>query len=388
MGQYVKPSEEKAYSHDSLTGKNASSVKGERRMSLSRLCFSFSEASRRLVYAALCLMVLVALSLVLTLTFGYDELFAEPDIPVQLPESGPYITTFGSHPFADGKEGDVSIPFNEKADIIPEDMLSAQRAALVDMTSGTVIASRLADERMYPASMTKIMTLIVTAENMPEEESLSHVITIRQETYDAMKAEGASGIGLEPGEELTVESLLYILILRSDGVAACELATFIAGSEQAFVSLMNRKADAMGLSNTHFANVTGLQDEANYSTCRDIAALMAYAMDMSLCRRILTATSYQASCTATKGENAGKTFTYYVSNNLLVTLLTDKYPSYMANGVIIQAGKTGYAGKESGYCLVTYAVTKDQRAYICVTSHSDSYLDCIKDYITIYNAYT
>ena len=313
---------------------------------------------------------------------------AGDDIPELPAETGDSITTPGSHPFADGAVGDVSIPFAGGSKIIDAGSIYSQRAALADLSSGKVIASRLADERMYPASMTKVMTLIVAVENLPENVSLEHPVVISQATYDAMYRAGASGIGLEPGEQLTVEALLYLTILSSDGIAATELARYIAGTEAEFVSLMNRKVSSMGLEHTHFSNPTGLQDEANYTTCRDMAAILAYAMDMSLCRRVLTATTYNASCTA----DSGKTFTYYAANYLLTTLM-NKYPGNEPRSLTITAGKTGYAGTNSGYCLATYAVDTTGHAYICVTSQAkagsnlNGYAAVLRDHKWIYDQY-
>ena len=105
-------------------------------------------------------------------------------------------------------------------------------------------------------------------------------------------------------------------------------------------------------------------------------------MDIALCREILTAEKYDAPCTS-----QGKAFTYFLYNNLLVSMLTEKYPGERPQSVQVIAGKTGYAGGESGYCLATYAVTPDGRAYLCVTSQSESYLNSIQDYITLYNKY-
>ena len=129
--------------------------------------------------------------------------------------------------------------------------MSAAHAALAKISDGQIIASSGADERVYPASLTKVMTLIVVVEHLRSEAALQETITISSNVVDAMKAEGASGIGLAAGEKLTVESLLYMLMLQSDGVAACELARYVADTEEAFVSLMNQKAQSMGLTGTH-----------------------------------------------------------------------------------------------------------------------------------------
>ena len=310
------------------------------------------------------------------------------DIPNQPPETGNPIATPGSHPFADGPTGTVTFPFAADSRVIGKNSIRSARAVMVDLSAGEVVASRLADEKMYPASMTKIMTLIVAVENLSESVSLSYKVTVSSAVYEAMRLAGSSGMGLEAGEQLTVEALLYLTALQSDGIAASELARYIAGDEASFVQLMNRKASAMGLTNTHFANPTGLQDEANYSTCRDMAAILSYAMRMSLCRRILTTDSYNATCTKTTGRDAGYSFTYYVSNKFL-TLLSQADKG-KPDSLTMTAGKTGYAGNNSGFCLASYAVGADGHAYICVTSQatgSDGYLTCIRDHVSLYNAY-
>lgn len=340
------------------------------------------------------ILCLVGASLLVSRIFFVDQEPIAPsgdDIPDQSRETGSPIATPGSHPFADGPSGKVTFPFATDSRVVGKNSINSVRAVVVSVSDGKVVASRLADEKMYPASLTKIMTLIVAVENLPEQVSLSYKVTVSREVYDAMYLAGSSGMGLDAGEQLTVESLLYLTILRSDGIAASELARYIAGDEASFVRLMNRKATEMGLENTHFSNPTGLQDEANYSTCRDMAAILSYAMEMSLCRHVLTAASYDAQCTETIGKNAGHSFTYYVTNNFLTTLLTEKYPGNKPASLTITAGKTGYAGNNSGYCLASYAIGADGRAYICVTSKatgSEGYLSCIRDHVKLYDLCT
>ena len=287
----------------------------------------------------------------------------------------------GDRPFADGATGNVLLTWSDSATVIPTGMVTAKRAALADMNTGEIIASRKADERMYPASMTKVMTLIVVVENLPREDSLKTELTVSTEVYEAMKKAGSSGIGMEAGEKMTVESMLYALMLRSDGIAATELARYIAGSEEDFVELMNQKAHKMGLQNTHFENPTGLYHKDHYSSCRDVATIMAYAMKMSLCRRILMTQSYVAPFTTAVGESKN----YFLYHNLIVTQF-DKVKPNQPTAVTVVAGKTGFTD-ESKYCLVTYAESADGHGYVAVTAESDSYAACIKDYLAIYNTY-
>jgi D-alanyl-D-alanine carboxypeptidase (penicillin-binding protein 5/6) len=184
-----------------------------------------------------------------------------------------------------------------------------------------------------------------------------------------------------PGEKLTVESLLYALMLKSDGIAACELARYVAGSEEDFVELMNQKAEKMGLTNTHFENPTGLFHKDHKTTSREIASIMTYAMNMTLCRKILKTQSYTAPCVGADGAS----FNYNLYHNLIVTQF-DKISPNQPNSVTIAAGKTGFTD-ESRFCLVTYAESVDGHGYVAVTAESDSYASCIKDYLTIYNTY-
>lgn len=340
-------------------------------------------------------MALLLLLLLITIPAGCNTFFKRGEseapigdkIPDQPSESGPSISTPGSHPFADGPLGYTLLEYadEENLRIIDETAVGSARATVVDVTNGKIIASRLSGERMYPASLTKIMTLIVAVENLSENVSLSHKINISKDVYEQMTREGASGMGLAAGEQLTVEALLYMTVLQSDGIAATEIAKYIAGSESEFVSLMNRKADAMGLANTHFSNPTGLQDEGNYSCCRDMATILDYAMKMTLCRQILTAKTYEAACTSDKGK--GKTFNYHVKNNLTVKLLEEDFASSAPKKVTITAGKTGWTGKNSGYCLASYAETADGHAYIVVTSQAESYQACINDHAALYDKY-
>ena len=287
----------------------------------------------------------------------------------------------GDRPFADGASGNVLLPWADNVKIIPADSIHASYAALADVSTGQIIASRKADEVIYPASMTKVMTLIVVVENLPDKSSLEDVITISNDVYEEMKRQGSSGIGLDPGEKMTVESLLYALMLKSDGIAACELARYVAGSEEDFVELMNQKAEKMGLTNTHFENPTGLFHKDHKTTSREIATIMAYAMNMKLCRKILLTQSFTAPCVGADG----KTFNYSLYHNLIVTQF-EKISPNQPNEVKVAAGKTGYTD-ESRFCLVTYAESADGHGYVCVTAKSGGYSECISDYLTIYNSY-
>ncbi len=285
----------------------------------------------------------------------------------------------GDYPYADGAGGAVLL--REGGTAIPAGTLLSGNAALADLSSGTLMASCGADELIYPASMTKVMTLIVVVENLPTIESLTDTVTVSQDVFNRMVEAESSGFGFKPGSRLTVEAMLYALMLKSDGIAACELARYVAGTEAAFVELMNKKAQDMGLTKTHFMNPTGLHHKEHTSTVREIASIMAYAMDMDLCRRVMTAQSFKTTCTEPDGSQ--EIYTFY--HNLLVTQF-DKTKPNQPTAVQVTAGKTGYT-PESRYCLVTYAKSTDGMEYVCVTADAENYVACIQDYLTVYNTY-
>ncbi len=343
--------------------------------------FSFEDRTTLLILITALILVVTMIFSVVLFIGGRDIYFNFPAKPEKQESSGGVASEKGDFPYADGKSGNVMLPWADKVDIIPADSINAAHAALADLSTGEIIASRKADEVIYPASMTKVMTLIVIVENLPDEDCLKDEITVSEDIYEQMKAAGSSGIGMVAGEKMTVESLLYALMLKSDGIAACELARYVAGSVEDFVELMNQKAEKMGLSNTHFENPTGLFHQNHRSTAREIASIMAYAMNMKLCRKILLTQSYVAPCVGADGQK----FNYNLYHNLTVTQF-ERVPDNQPDTVKVAAGKTGFTD-ESRYCLVTYAESSDGHGYVCVTAEGASYNTCISDYINIYNTY-
>lgn len=326
------------------------------------------------------LIVLVTVVVFCTRSIWYDP--QGEDIP-----AGSRVEE-GDHPYADGpvvngEDRLALIPFapDEKISVIHKTHeLNSGYAALVDVTAGEVIASSHADEKIYPASMTKVMSLIVVVEHLTEN-SLGDYITVTKAVAKDMAEAEANIFGFTAGQQFTVEEMMYAMMLESDGVATVELARYIAGTEEAFVEIMNQKAKAMGLVNTHFTNAVGLQDEMHYSTCREIASIMSYAMQMSLCRQILSTDTYRFD-DAIDGHAAYKGYFFH---SLLHDRL-DGQPANQPSRLTVVAGKTGYAGDESGYCLVTYAEDANGKAYICVTAKAKNGMsDCVKDYQTIYD---
>ena len=229
------------------------------------------------------------------------------------------------------------------------EQIRSDNVILIDLDTYESIAEKSADTQIYPASMTKVMSLLVACENL---KSLKTKLTVTKEITDYAQEMGGSGIGLKVGDQLTTQDLLYLTAYSSDTVAVIMLANHVAGSEANFVAKMNEKARALKLLNTHFDNCTGLYSDNNYTTCREMAAIMAYALDHPLCKELLT--SYNAYSVAGKYTIYSSWYSGRFNNNPRLSTVT------------VKGGKTGYID-ESGFCLVSYAEGKSSgKRYIQV----------------------
>lgn len=246
------------------------------------------------------------------------------------------------------------------SDEIPEgnidlNTLYSPYAVLVDLESGNVLAEQNSTERMYPASLTKIMTALIAIE---ETEDMEQTTTLPSDIFPSLYEENASLAGFQPGETVTWKDLLYGVMLPSGAECCLTFARQIAGSEGAFVDLMNKKAEELGMNDTHFSNATGLQDKKHYSTVRDMAVLLRYALENETFRQVFTARRYSVPPTVYHSEG----FTFY--NTMFQA---------MDNAGIsdddILGGKTGYTEK-AGLCLASLAEIND-REYILVTAKAD-----------------
>ena len=175
---------------------------------------------------------------------------------------------------------------------IPEEVGSSY-ALLVDVDNGTVVAGRDYDTQMNPASMTKILTLLVAVENIDLSKLDTDTEEITQEIANYVWQNQMSQVGWQIGDTPTIRSLLYGTILPSGADAAQALAIYTAGSEEAFVELMNKKLAELGISDTaHFTNAVGAYDEDHYCTALDMATILRAAIDNELCRDLLSCHYY------------------------------------------------------------------------------------------------
>lgn len=221
--------------------------------------------------------------------------------------------------------------------------VSAEHAVVMDAATGRVLFERKADERCLIASTTKIMTALIVCEQC---NVLDRMCIPKQ----AVGIEGSS-MYLREGEVLTIQELLYGLMLQSGNDAAVALAIYCGGTVEGFAELMNDKARQLGLVNTHFVNPHGLDNPDHYSTARDLAVLAAYAMENPIFAKTVSAKSVKI------GQR------YLSNHNKLLWRLEG------ADGV-----KTGFT-KAAGRILVSSAF-RDGRRLICVTINDpDDWLD-------------
>lgn len=268
---------------------------------------------------------------------------------------------------------DYSIGARDTAPALASSEVTSSYALLVDLDTRTAVAQRGASERINPASMTKILTLLVAAEHVTD---LDDTFTITREITDYSYSNDCSAVGFDDGETVTVRDLMYGTILPSGADAAAGLAFYVSGSLEGFVELMNQKLEELGLSDTaHFTNCVGLYDENHYCTLYDMAEILAAAVDNELCREVLSAHIYTTSSTEQHPEGLE-------ISNWFLRRIEDKD----THGTVLCA-KTGYV-VQSGSCAASYSISNNGKQYICVTADAHSSWRCIYDQVAIYQEYT
>ncbi len=254
----------------------------------------------------------------------------------------------------------------------PPEEVNSKYAVFIDLDTGDILAQRDYRTVISPASMTKVLTVLVAAEHVTD---LDDTFTMTTDITDYSYSNDCSSVGFAVGETVTVRDLFYGTILPSGGDAAVALATYAAGSHEAFVEMMNEKAEALGLSDTaHFTNCVGLYDENHHCTVYDMAMIMEAALDNELCREVLNAHTYTTSATEAHPEGI-------LISNWFLRRIEDK-----DTGGEVVCAKTGYV-KESDSCAVSYGVDRSGRGYVCATAGAHSSWRCIYDHVALYKRY-
>ena len=206
--------------------------------------------------------------------------------------------------------------------------INSSHAVLMQARGGKIIGEIGGEETIYPASMTKIMTAIVAIEELSD---LEQEITLTSDMFAGLYERDATQAGFQPDETVRAIDLLYGVMLPSGAECCIALADSIAGSEEGFVELMNQKAEKLGMDGTHFCDTTGLHDPDHYSTAKDIAILLKYAIRNDTFREIIESPYH-----STPGTNIhpdGITFYSSMFNHL---------PDPTVTGGKILGGKTGF----------------------------------------------
>ena len=223
--------------------------------------------------------------------------------------------------------------------------LKSTNAILYNLDEDTILYEKNSDERVAIASLTKIMTAIVSVENI---DSLEEKVTLVNKDFDTLVENNASVAGFKVNEEVTYEDLLYGLLLPSGADAAQALTRLIAGNEENFVKLMNEKAKELGMEHTLFTNETGLDINNPYSTVKDVAIMFKYALNNPTLKKIMTTNSYVIS-------DGYKKLNSTVASSIAA----------VGNMDYVLGGKTGIT-KRAGRCLATFAEFNDVN-YMLIT---------------------
>lgn len=256
------------------------------------------------------------------------------------------------------------------------DEIFSSNAILVDADNEKILAGKGEKTQVVPASMTKVLTLLVAAENFKSLNALNDEFVITTEITDYCFRNDCSVAGYAVGETVTVRDLLYGAILPSGGDGALGLAIYTAGSQEAFVELMNEKLAELGLSGSaHFTNCIGVYDADHYCTVYDMAVIMEAAMQNEICRQVLSTRIYTTSRTEQHPEGIEL-------SNWFIRRIEDKD----TNGMTIY-GKTGYVN-QSGSCAVSCGINAEGRMYICVTTNAVNRWRCIEDHAYLYQNFS
>lgn len=246
---------------------------------------------------------------------------------------------------------------------------------LVDVDTDEVIVAREAEEVLYPASMSKVLTAICMADYLTDRR-LQGEYEMKEEEILKTYYEKFSAVGTTAGDILPAKDLFYGMMVCSGADADYALTHYLAGTEANMVELLNKRAYDMGISDTaHFTNVIGAFDPEHHCTVNDIAVIMSTAIQNPLILDAMSTEQYRTVPTQKDEEGVD------ISNWFL-----RRIGIYECNGDVI-AAKTGFIS-EAGFCCVSYLETYSGHHYICVTANSDGNWRTIFDHISLYRAYT
>ncbi len=240
--------------------------------------------------------------------------------------------------------------FSVSADEIKQPEITSAAYVLYNPDNNEVVEDINGNKKMYPASLTKMMTALVAYESY--EDLDSEIITVSENAVKSIYGTSSSKADLKIGEQATLKQMLYLLMLPSGNDAANAIAEHISGDNDSFAILMNKKAKELGMNNTHFANPHGLHNPDHYTTAKDLAILADAYSDVTVLKQIAKTNQYMMPATNKQGERLFNT------TNFLKVEKSGYYYEY-ADGL-----KTGNTD-EAGRCLAASAEKNGVR-YICI----------------------
>jgi len=242
----------------------------------------------------------------------------------------------------------------------PEFAVQSKAVYLINTDTGNVVFSQRENEKMYPASITKVMTAIVVLEEYGDR--LDEMVTAQQNVFDELFGTDSSTMGVKLGETLSARDLLFGMVIHSANEAACILADHFSDGDRAlFIKKMNEKAAALGMTSSHFTNPHGLHEENQYVTAKDVYLMSAHAMTLPLFADMVAMTRYSLPATNKRGAQT------LINTNKMM----EPYSQYYMKGV--KGIKTGTTD-EAGFCLTSIA-TQNGYTYMCVAMGAPCYDD-------------
>lgn len=325
------------------------------------------------------LRLLPLLALVILLGFGVSRALDQGDTKSPANDEANGTLPVSAEPVTPPVEPEPEKPYALSADADTATLgsnLSSQYAILIDLENDRILAEKSAHTVVSPASMTKILTVLVAAEAIEDESQLEDTVTIDLEITDYTYVNDCSPSGFLLDEPVPVRELFYGTILPSGGDAALALARYVAGSQEEFAKLMNEKVEELGLSDTaSFSNCIGLYDENNVCTVYDMAMILKAALDNDLCRQVLTTKIHEIPAND-----------FHPDGLILSNWFLRKIEDHVSEGLEVLGAKTGYVS-QSGNCSASYAETSEGGRFICVTADAAGSWACIKDHVAIYEQF-
>lgn len=232
----------------------------------------------------------------------------------------------------------------------PEYEAGCETALLLELNSGIVVYAKNAENTVYPASLTKIMTCMVAVEYAGKD--LDKLVTVSETALEGI-AEAGGDVRLQAGERMTLRDLLYYLMVNSTNEAGNVIAEYVAGDIPSFVNLMNKTAQELGCTGTHFANTHGLHDPNHYTTARDLSVITRKALSYELFREICNTSQYTVPPTNLSDAKKLTTTNYLILNdgNRYLADNGNYYTYYRSDAFGVKTGYTSAAGR----CVISRA---------------------------------